>query len=94
MDYEALARDVPILLREGFGQFAHGDTWRELPRWLWHMAVGAPARPKEEDFIYTDLHVHIHAEQGMRQLLKEASKRVDVMSLVTRDCDSTAPPPI
>ncbi len=83
-----LTSDLYTLVTKGFQYSANWETAREFPSFAHDLVVGAVREPKDPAYIYTDLHVHIRDNERIRNAVDEASKRVDVITLVTRTIES------
>ena len=83
-----LASDLCILVTKGFQYSANLETIREFPHFAHDLMLGATREPKNPDFVYTDLHVHIKNTESIREVIEKAAKRVDVMTLVTRTIEA------
>lgn len=84
----ALVSDLYTLVTKGFQYSANWETIREFPHFAHDLLVGARREPKNSDFVYTDLHVHIRDTESIKKVIEEASKRVDAFTLVTRTIES------
>lgn len=79
-----LLQNLESLLRRGWHYWWTEAAKAERGHWwhdTWH---GATVGPKDLNFVYTDLHVHVFDSQDPRSLVEEAAKRIDVMALVER----------
>lgn len=84
----SLATDLYTLVTQGIKYSANWETIREFPRFTHDLLLGATREPKDQDYIYADLHVHLKDSENLRTIVEEASKRVEVMTLVTRTIES------
>ena len=84
----ALASDLYTLVTKGFQYSANWETIREFPHFAHDLFLGATREAKKPNFVYTDLHVHVKEAEKIKDVLDEASKRVDVMTLVTRTIEA------
>ncbi|MEK6940201.1 MAG: PHP-associated domain-containing protein [Nanoarchaeota archaeon] len=86
----SLASDLYTLVTKGFQYSANWETVKELPVFAHDLLLGATRYSKwqNRDYRYADLHVHIKDTESMRKVVDEASKRVNIMTLVTRTIES------
>ena len=80
----SLLKDVYTLVTQGALQFTYRDTWKELSHVLSDLTFGARRSPKDPSFIYTDLHAHFPRTASLKEIITEASKRVDVLAITGR----------
>ena len=84
----SLTSDLYTLVTKGFQYSANWETIREFPHFAHDLLLGATREAKKQNFVYTDLHVHVKEAEKIKDVLDEASKRVDVMTLVTRTIET------
>ncbi|MAF99528.1 MAG: hypothetical protein CMH61_02850 [Nanoarchaeota archaeon] len=83
-----LTQDVYTLVVEGYRYSANWETLAELPHFLHDLTLGATRKEKSPHRCYTDLHTHIRADVSICDVIEEASKRVDILNIVTRTRES------
>ncbi len=81
----SLTEDLGILVQRGAHYSLQADVLAELPHFLHDVAFGASLPPKDPDFLYADLHLHIPRTASMRRVIEEISPRVDICAIVTRE---------
>ncbi|GEM_PF-4535558 len=81
----SLASDLQILATQGLYYATRKEALIELPHLAHDLLLGATRKPKDPNFVYADLHVHLRDSVKMSDVLEEAAKRVDVMSVVERN---------
>src|SRR3989338_776664 len=84
----SLASDLYTLVTKGLQYSANWETLREFPLFAHDLFLGASRKPKDQSHIYTDLHVHVKDTENIKTVIDEASKRVDVLTLVTRTIEA------
>lgn len=81
----SLTEDIRILVERGAHYGLHRDVLAELPHFLHDLVFGASLAPKDPDYLYADLHLHIPRTVSMRRVLDEISPRIDICAIVTRE---------
>lgn len=81
----SLITDLHTLVVKGAYHSANLETAAELPHFLHDLVLGAKREPKNPNFVYTDLHAHFREEENIRDVVDEASKRVDVLAITDRN---------
>jgi len=80
-----LLDNIATLVTRGWHYWRTDTARTERSHW-WHDTMhGATVQPKNPDYVYTDLHVHVFDTQDVGKLVEEAAQRVDVMALVERE---------
>ncbi|MDP3734219.1 MAG: PHP-associated domain-containing protein [Nanoarchaeota archaeon] len=78
-----MLKDLYTLITQELRYLADKETLCELPLVAHDLLLGAKRKPKEQNFTYMDLHAHFRKTENIRDIINEASKRVDVLSIVT-----------
>jgi len=80
----SLVKDSYTLVVKGAQYSANLETVSEFPHFLHDLALGAKRKSKDPNFIYLDLHAHFREAESIRNIVDEASKRVDVLAITGR----------
>jgi len=81
----SLAKDLYTLVVKGTYHSANLETVWEIPHFLHDLVLGAKRGSKNLDFVYTDLHSHFREGENIRDIIDEASKKVDILAITDRN---------
>ncbi|MBI2573495.1 hypothetical protein HYV86_06535 [Candidatus Woesearchaeota archaeon] len=78
----SLFQDAYAMVRETGRQLTHADSWQEFPHAVHDIIVGSRVKPKEEGFMYADLHAHVDRRKPITPILYKAAEQVDILAFV------------
>jgi len=81
----SLVKDLYTLVVKGAYHSANLETVAGLPHFLHDLVLGARRDPKDPEFVYADLHSHFREGENIRDIIDEATKRVDVLAITDRN---------
>ncbi len=61
------------------------DALSELPHLAHDLLLGANPEPKDPNYLYADIHLHLPLGAPMHRVIDTAAQRVDIMSIVDRE---------